>query len=106
MKLASSRYYYKSKTDVEGQARSDAELRNHIARIQGEFSGYGYRHVDKQLRREGSTSTTNGFAVWSESTGYFRYAGRVLRSSRTPENRHPAIFTIPIAVCSTFVEIM
>ena len=53
MKLASSSYYYKSKTDVEGQARSDAELRDHIERIQGEFSGYGYRRLGKQLRREG-----------------------------------------------------
>ena len=52
MKLASSSYYYKSKTDVEGQARSDAELRDHIERIQGEFSGYGYRRLGKQLRRE------------------------------------------------------
>ena len=53
MKLASSSYYYKSKTDVEGQARIDAELRDHIERIQGEFSGYGYRRLGKQLRREG-----------------------------------------------------
>ena len=53
MKLASSSYYYHPKTDVEGQGRSDAELRDHIERIQGEFSGYGYRRLGKQLRREG-----------------------------------------------------
>jgi putative transposase len=53
MKLASSSYYYHPKTDVERQARSDAELRDHIERIQGEFSGYGYRRLGKQLRREG-----------------------------------------------------
>ncbi len=53
MNLASSSYYYKPKTDVEGQASSDAELRDHIERIQGEFSGYGYRRLGKQLRREG-----------------------------------------------------
>jgi len=53
MNLASSSYYYKPKTDVEGQARSDAELRDHIERIQGEFAGYGYRRLGKQLRREG-----------------------------------------------------
>ena len=53
MKLASSSYYYKPKIDVEGQARSEAELRDHIERIQGEFSGYGYRRLGKQLRREG-----------------------------------------------------
>jgi hypothetical protein len=33
MKLASSSYYYKAKCDVAGQARSDAELRDHIERI-------------------------------------------------------------------------
>jgi putative transposase len=53
MKLASSSYYYKPKTDVEEQTRSDAELRDHIERIQGEFAGYGYRRLSKQLRREG-----------------------------------------------------
>lgn len=53
MKLASSSYYYKPKIDVEGQARIEAELRDHIERIQGEFSGYGYRRLGKQLRREG-----------------------------------------------------
>jgi putative transposase len=53
MKLASSSYYYKAKCDVAGQARSDAELRDHIERIQGEFSGYGYRRLGRQLRREG-----------------------------------------------------
>jgi putative transposase len=52
MKLASSSYYYKPKSDVEGHARSDAELRGHIERIQGEFAGYGYRRLSKQLRRE------------------------------------------------------
>jgi putative transposase len=53
MKLASSSYYYKPKGDVDGQVRSDAELRDHIERIQGEFSGYGYRRLGRQLRREG-----------------------------------------------------
>ena len=28
-------------------------LRDHIERIQGEFAGYGYRRLGKQLRREG-----------------------------------------------------
>jgi putative transposase len=55
MKLAPSSYYYQPKSDVEGQASSDAELRDHIERIQGEFAGYGYRRVGKQLRRQGIT---------------------------------------------------
>ena len=53
MNLASSSYYYQPKADLDRQARSDAELRDHIERIQGEFAGYGYRRVGKQLRREG-----------------------------------------------------
>ena len=53
MKLAPSSYYYKPKTDVEGAASSDAELRDHIERIHGEFAGYGYRRLSRQLRREG-----------------------------------------------------
>jgi putative transposase len=53
MKLASSSYYYKPKSSAGGQAQTDGELRDHIERIQGEFSGYGYRRLGKQLRREG-----------------------------------------------------
>ena len=53
MKLASSSYYYQPTTDIDGQASSDTELRNHIERLQGEFAGYGYRRLGKQLRREG-----------------------------------------------------
>ena len=53
MNLASSSYYYKSKTNAGGQAKTDAELRDHIERIQREFPGYGYRRLGKQLHREG-----------------------------------------------------
>ena len=53
MKLASSSYYYKPITDPSELSCSDAELRDHIERLQGEFAGYGYRRLGKQLRREG-----------------------------------------------------
>jgi len=53
MNLAPSSYYYKPKSDVDRRIRSDAELRHRIERIQGEFTGYGYRRLGKQLRREG-----------------------------------------------------
>jgi len=53
MKLASSSYYYQPVTDIEERDRSDAELRDHIERLQGEFPGYGYRRLGQQLRREG-----------------------------------------------------
>jgi putative transposase len=53
MKLASSSYYYQPLTDIEERERSDAELRDHIERLQGEFPGYGYRRLGQQLRREG-----------------------------------------------------
>jgi putative transposase len=53
MNLASSSYYYKPKTDTAGRLKTDAELRDHIERIQGEFPGYGYQRLGKQLHREG-----------------------------------------------------
>jgi putative transposase len=52
MNLAPSSYYYKSKSNPR-QAETDTELRDRIERIQGEFPGYGYRRLGKQLRREG-----------------------------------------------------
>src|SRR5574341_1481024 len=39
-------------TDLEAKERSDALLRDHIERLQGEFPGYGYRRLGQQLRRE------------------------------------------------------
>ena len=53
MKLASSSYYYKPISEPSQRLYSDAELRDHIERLQGEFAGYGYRRLGKQLRREG-----------------------------------------------------
>jgi hypothetical protein len=53
MNLASSSYYYKSKTEAGGRAKTDTELRDRIERIQGEFPGYGYRQLGRHLRREG-----------------------------------------------------
>lgn len=53
MNLASSSYYYKTKTDAASRLKTDAELRDRIERIQGEFPGYGYRRLGKQLRRKG-----------------------------------------------------
>ena len=53
MKLASSSYYYGPIIDPAPGFYSDVELRDHIERLQGEFAGYGYRRLGKQLRREG-----------------------------------------------------
>ena len=53
MRLASSSYYYRPVTDMEARERSEIELRDHIERLQGEFPGYGYRRLGRQLRREG-----------------------------------------------------
>ena len=53
MNLASSSYDYQPVTDLQAQEHSDALLRDHIERLQGEFPGYGYRRLGQQLRREG-----------------------------------------------------
>ena len=53
MRLAASSYYYKRIADQPELLCSDVLLRDHIERIQGEFVGYGYRRLGKQLRREG-----------------------------------------------------
>lgn len=50
--LSKSTYYYKPKTTDEAD-KTDEEVKIMIERIQGEFPGYGYRRIKKQLRREG-----------------------------------------------------
>lgn len=53
MNLALSSYYYQPKDNGDGHALQDAEIKGHIERVQGEFPGYGYRRLGRQLRREG-----------------------------------------------------
>ena len=53
MNLASSSYYYQAITDLGERERQDHLLRDQIERLQAEFSGYGYRRLRRQLRREG-----------------------------------------------------
>ena len=83
MNLASISYYYNSKTEVAGRAKTDTELCDRIERIQGEFPGYGYRRLGKQLRREGvGVNDKRIRAVCSANTSFTQYAGTVLRSLR------------------------
>ena len=56
MKLGSSSYYYQPITDLEAKEHQDIELRDPIERLQGEFPGYGYRRLGRQLRREGTVA--------------------------------------------------
>src|SRR5206468_3506168 len=52
--LSSSSYYYKP--DPQHQQRrttADEKLRDQIERIHGEFPGYGYRRIVRELRRRG-----------------------------------------------------
>lgn len=53
MNLASSSYYYRPQTDGADKERQDTFLREQIERLQGEFPGYGYRRLGRQLRRDG-----------------------------------------------------
>jgi putative transposase len=53
VKLQSSSYYYQPIADLQAQERGDAELRDHIDRVQQVFPGYGYRRLGQHLRREG-----------------------------------------------------
>lgn len=52
LNLSRSSYYYK--TTGEERLKQEADLRDRIEQIVCEFSGYGYRRVARQLRREGT----------------------------------------------------
>ena len=53
MKLARGSFNTGPKTILEGRARGVAGFKVITRRSQGEFAGYGYRRLGKQLRREG-----------------------------------------------------
>ena len=52
MKLARSTYYYRGKPVSEKDKAQAKQLRERIGAICTENSGYGYRRVTEQLRRE------------------------------------------------------
>lgn len=56
--MASSTFYYQPKTDASERQRRDAELRDQIEAIQAEFSGYGYRRVQRELKYRGQKINT------------------------------------------------
>jgi putative transposase len=52
MKLSRSSYYYKPQSGDNVQLQTQANLRDRIEAICLEFSGYGYRRVTQQLKRD------------------------------------------------------
>ena len=92
MNLASSSYYYKPKAGLDRQASSDAELRDHIEQIQGEFSGYGYRRLGKQLRREGIVVNDKRIRRIQREYGLFPIRWQSFRIATTDSNHGHKVY--------------
>ena len=66
------------------------ELRDHIERLQGEFAGYGYRRLDKQLRREGICVNDKRIRRVQRKYQLFSICWQSFRSPTTDSNHgHP-----------------
>ena len=82
--LSESTYYYKPHDDT---AQTDHELKEMIERIQGEFPGYGYRRIKKQLKREGLS--INGKRIRRVQKAYGLYPITLKKYSvHTTDSRH------------------
>lgn len=53
LELSPSSFYYQTKAEAIKEQKEEADLRSRIEEIACEFTGYGYRRITKQLRREG-----------------------------------------------------
>ena len=82
--LSRSSFYYRK----QGRATrlTDQELRDRIERIQEEFSSYGYRRVDEQLRKSGVV--VNGKRIRRVMREHGLYPIAWKRSVKTTESRN------------------
>ena len=85
--LASSTFYYQPKTDVSEKQRRDAELRDQIEAIQAEFTGYGYRRVQRELERRGQKINAKRIRRVMSENGLRPILWR--RFVRTTDSNHP-----------------
>jgi putative transposase len=92
MKLASSSYYYQSLTDLEVQQRSEAELGNHIERLQQDFPGYGYRRLGQQLRREGIVVNDKRIRRVQRKYQLFPIRWQSFKVATTDSNHHHKVY--------------
>ncbi len=85
--LASSSFYYKSSPKYQRRrVDEDEKLRQQIERIQEEFPGYGYRRVERELKRRGITANAKRIRRVMKRFGLRPILWR--RFIRTTDSRH------------------
>lgn len=87
MEMSTSTYYYKPKTDVVAKAKSDADLRDFIEKIQMEFPRTGYRRVCVYLAREGVRVNAKRIRRIMRENGLFAEVKRAFKIATT-DSRH------------------
>ena len=92
MKLASSSYYYKPKSDVEGQACSDAELGIISSGSRESLRATVIGAWASSFAVRGSMSTTNGFAVCSDKYQLFPIRWQSFKIATTDSNHGHKVY--------------
>jgi putative transposase len=90
--LASSSYYYQPVADLQAKERQDSELRDQIERLHAEFPGYGYRRLDKQLRREGIVVNNKRIRRVQRKYGLFPIRWQSFKIATTDSNHDHKIY--------------
>jgi len=92
LEISISGYYYKPKIDLIKRAMQDADLRDRIETMQIEFSRYGYRRVDAQLRREGICVNSKRIRRVMREYGLFAEIKKVFKTATTDSNHEYRIY--------------
>lgn len=92
LEMSVGAYYYKPKIDPIVRAISDADLRDHIERIQMEFPGYGYRRVDRDLRRSGIKVNSKRIRRVMLEYGLFAEVKKAFKVATTDSNHDYRIY--------------
>jgi len=92
LEMSVSTYYHKPKVDPKQKALQDAELRDRIEKIQMELPRYGYRRVDKQLRRDGYCINDKRIRRVMREYGLFAEIKKVFKTTTTDSNHEYRVY--------------
>lgn len=85
--LSTSSYYYMPKRDPVLKAKTDADLRDRIEKIQAELPRTGYRRLHEYLEREGLTVNTKRIRRVMREHGLYAEVRKAFKTATT-DSRH------------------
>lgn len=92
LEISTSGYYYKPKVDPTVRAMRDADLRDHIEKLQIEFPRYGYRRIRADLLRQNLRINSKRIRRVMRENGLFAEVKKAFKMATTDSNHEYRIY--------------